>query len=85
MWRGPKNYTSAHQLDLQLLPLAAPDALMHIFNLTLITGSIPTVWKTAFVSPLLECGSVDDLNNCCPISKLPCLAKILEWLVNSQM
>ena len=72
-------------LDPQLLLLAAPvvtDALMHIFNQTLISEIIPTVWKTALVSPLHKCGSVDDR---IIITKLPCLAKKLERLVNSQL
>ena len=63
---------------------------MLIFNLTLITGSIPTVCKTACISPLHKCGPVDDLNNYHPISKLPFLYRlllhiILEWLVISQL
>lgn len=73
-------------MDPQLLLLAAliiTDALMHIVNL--ITRNIPTVWKTAFVSLLHKGGLVDDLNNYCPIFKLPCLAKILERLVNNQL
>ena len=41
--------------------------------------------KTALVSSLHKCGPVDDLNNYCPISKLPCLANILEQLVNGQL
>ena len=43
------------------------------------------MWKTALVSPLHKFGPVDNLNNYHPISKLPCLTKILEWLVNSQL
>ena len=38
-----------------------------------------------FVLPLHKDGSSGDLNNCRPISKLPCLAKVLERLVNNQI
>ena len=75
-------------MDPHLLLLAVPvitNVLVHIFNLTLITGIIPAVWKTALVSPLHRCGPVNDFNNYHPISKLPCLAKLLEQLVNSQL
>ena len=84
----PKKSTGADELDPQLLVLASPiisDFITHIFNLTLITDSIPSLWKTAHVSPLHKGGPTDDLNNYRPISKLPCLAKILELLVNNQL
>ena len=47
--------TGADQLDPHRLRLAAPvitDALTHVFNLTVITGIISTVWKTASASSL---------------------------------
>ncbi len=56
--------------------------LTHIFNLSLASGKIPKVWKSAHVIPLLNGGDPSDLNNYRPIS-IPCLAKILESLVNS--
>lgn len=63
--------------------IASP--LTHIFNLTFTSGKIPAVWKAAQVIPLLKGGSPSDLNNYRPISKLCCLAKILESIVNSQL
>ena len=76
------------KLNPGLLLLAAPlivNILTHIFNLTLLTGTIPVLWKTAFVLPLHKNGSSDDLNNYWPISKLLWLAKVLERLVNNQI
>lgn len=63
--------------------IAAPIA--HIFNLTFISGEIPAIWKTAQVLPLFKSGDHTDLNNYRPISKLCCLAKVLETLANHQL
>ena len=84
----PKKSVGPDNLDPNLLQLSAPlicGALTHIFNLTLLSSCIPTLWKTAFVLPLHKGGPADDLNNYRPISKLSCLAKILEQLVNKQL
>ena len=84
----PKKSTGADDLDPQLLLLASPvisDIITHIFNLTLETNNIPRLWKTAYVSPLHKGGPTGELNNYRPISKLPCLAKILEHLINNQL
>ena len=85
---GAKKSTGADQLDPHLLLLAASvitDALTHIFNLTLVTGIIPTVRKTALVSPLHKYDPVDDLNNYRSLS-LNCLVWLeSERLVNSQL
>ena len=79
---GPKKSSGADQLDPHLLLLAAPDitrALMHIFNFTLITGIIQTVWKLLL---FLHCTNVVLWVTSVIIIKLPCL---LEQLVNSQL
>lgn len=39
----------------------------------------------AHVTPLHKSGAKDDLNNYRRISKLPCLSKILESLINNQL
>ncbi len=84
----PRKPTGADHLNTRLLILAAPfivDILLHIFNLTLLTGCIPNIWKTAFVTPLHKSGPTNELNNYRPISKLPCLTKILERLISNQI
>lgn len=63
--------------------IAAP--LTSLFNLTLSSNSIPKLWKSAYVLPLLKGGEPTALNNYRPISKLPVLAKILEGLVSDQL
>ncbi len=44
--------------------------LIYIFNLSLTTGVIPEIWKSAFVVPLLKGGDSTILDNYRPISKL---------------
>lgn len=56
----------------------------YLFKLSITSGIVPLVWKSAHVIPLFKGGDKNDLNNYLPISKLPCLAKILESLVNDQ-
>uniref|UniRef100_A0A3B1IPA0 Reverse transcriptase domain-containing protein n=1 Tax=Astyanax mexicanus TaxID=7994 RepID=A0A3B1IPA0_ASTMX len=58
---------------------------LYIFNLSVLSCRIPRVWKTAHVIPLHKGGEATELNNYRPISKLSCLAKSLESLVNSQL
>lgn len=51
----PRKPTGADHLNTLLLILAAPfivDILLHILNLTLLTGCIHNIGKTAFVTPL---------------------------------
>ncbi|XP_032421926.1 uncharacterized protein LOC116721974 [Xiphophorus hellerii] len=59
--------------------------ITHIFNLSVSTGTIPEVWKASYVTPIHKGGETSDLNNYRPISKLSCLAKILEKLVSNQL
>ena len=50
-----KSSVGADQLDPRLLKLAAPiiaRPLTHIFNLSLFSGYIPSIWKSALVVPL---------------------------------
>ena len=74
---------SPYLLQLSAGIIAVP--LAHIFNLSLTSGTIPEIWKNAQVIPLHKGGSQADLNNYRPISKLCCLAKILESLVSFQL
>jgi len=53
-----------------------------LFNKSLETGTFPSVWKKACVTPIFKRkGSSSDPTNYRPISLLPCLSKVLEKLV----
>ncbi len=59
--------------------------LTYLFNLSLSTNEIPSIWKTAYVWTLFKGGDPTVLNNYIPISKLSILSKVLELLVNDQL
>ncbi len=76
------------KLDPHFLKLAADfiaPPLTYLFNLSLSTNEIPSIWKTAYVQPLFKGGDPTVLNNYRPISKLSILSKVLESLVNDQL
>ncbi len=75
-------------LDPYFLNIAAEhiaEPLTHIFNLTIETGLIPSVLKSAYVTPLLKGGDRSNPNKYRPISKLSALAKVLEGLISDQL
>lgn len=85
---NPRKSKGADLLEPKLLQIAAlviTSVITHIFNLTLLSGKIPKVWKAAHVLPLHKGGDSSDPNNYRPISKLSCLVKILERLISVQL
>uniref|UniRef100_A0A8C5P977 Reverse transcriptase domain-containing protein n=1 Tax=Leptobrachium leishanense TaxID=445787 RepID=A0A8C5P977_9ANUR len=62
-------------------------ALTHIFNLSLSTGSFPSAFKHALVTPLLKKPSLDtnSPSNYRPVSLLPFKSKLLEKLVFNRL
>ena len=59
--------------------------LCYIINLTLSSGIIPSIWKTAKITPVHKSGPVDNPDNYRPISILPALSKIMEKVVYDQL
>ncbi len=59
--------------------------LTHIFNRTVVSGTIPSEWKTARVTPIFKEGDTCDVNNYRPISILPVVMKILERAIHNQL
>ena len=57
----------------------------HIINLSIITETVPSVFKEAKVVPLFKKGSKLDPGNYRPVSLLNVLSKILERAVHSQL
>ena len=54
-----------------------------MFNTSLSTGHVPSIFKTAYVVPRLKKPDLDadDIKNYRPISNLPVLTKLLERIV----
>ena len=69
---------------LKKIILAIVDPLVHIFNISLNTGSVPNLMKIAKVVPLLKKGDNQLVSNYRPISLLTSLSKILEKLVHTR-
>ncbi|KAI8517787.1 hypothetical protein Bbelb_038040 [Branchiostoma belcheri] len=72
----------------RLIRHAAPvitGPLTYIYNLSLSTGIVPTVWKTAKVTPLHKDGDKNNCNNYRPISVIPSFMKILEKAIHAQV
>ena len=69
---------------LKKIILAIVDPLVHIFNISLNTGSVPNLMKIAKVVPLFKKGDNQLVSNYRPISLLTSLSKILEKLVHTR-
>lgn len=54
-------------------------------NTSIVTGSYPSLWKHALVTPAFKSGEFDEVNNFRPISILPILSKILEKIISNQL
>ena len=54
------------------------EPLIHIFNLSIISGIFPSRWKIARVIPFYKQGDKFDVSNYCPIAILSLLSKVLE-------
>ena len=63
--------------------LAPP--LAHVLNLSIITSTVPSIWKSAKITPTFKSGNADLVENYRPISVLPVLSKILEKAVHQQL
>ncbi len=68
---------------LQAISSSVIPAFTHIINTSLHTGTFPTAFKQARVSPLLKKPALNPalLENYRPVSLLPFIAKTLEWVV----
>src|SRR5208282_1033647 len=62
-------------------------SLVELFNKSLLQGVVPTVFKSAYITPLLKKPTLDRVENKSyrPISNLPVLSKTLERLVARQL
>lgn len=62
-----------------LYELAEP--VCRIFNISLSSGVVPTIWKEAIITPVLKTQNASSEHKICPISLTECLSKILENLM----
>lgn len=72
----------------QLIKLIHPyivAPLTHIFNLSLLNGKFPNVWKLGVVSPIHKDGDKTSPSNFRPITLLSIFSKLLEKIVNKRL
>jgi hypothetical protein len=55
--------------------------LLHIFNLSLSTGTFPSKWKDSFLIPIFKTGKRNDVRNYRGVAILSCFAKLFEVTV----
>ena len=78
---SPDKATGIDKIAARLLRLAAPAVALSIaklINLSFCTGTFPSRWKIAKVTPLYKNGAECDPCNYRPISVLPVLSKVIE-------
>ena len=79
--------TGLDGLGPRILKLITPiisKSICHIINLSIMTGTFPTILKQARVIPIHKSGNTEDPGNYRPISILPTLSKIIEKHVVKQ-
>ena len=59
--------------------------LAKLFNISIFTGTFPSQWKTAVVTPIFKKGNRVDISNYRPISILSSVSKIFEHLIDKQL
>ncbi|KAJ0183234.1 hypothetical protein K1T71_001210 [Dendrolimus kikuchii] len=56
-----------------------------LFQRSMCEGVVPSIWKSAFISPIHKKGPKDKVENYRPISKLCLIAKVFERIVYNQL
>ena len=78
-------YDGISHYMLQLLLPYCLSPLTHIINVSLESGNIPKLWKTAIVHPIPKISNIKELKDLRPINLLPVCAKLLEKIVYYQI
>lgn len=75
-------------INLKMIIMIFPQSLEYItdiINCSISSSSFPDIWKIAKILPLPKNNSPNDVNDLRPISILPCLSKVLERVVCTQL
>ena len=68
------------------LPRSGMDFLLHIFNLSWFSHSIPSIWKTSSIIPIHKMGKpLDSPASFRPISLTSCISKLFECIIPSRL
>ena len=62
------------------------DMLLKIINKTWDSGSLPQIWKTANIVPILKNGKTKNkVSSYRPISLTSCISKVAERMINARL
>ena len=75
---------SIHSFTLKATATEISSMLAHIFLQSLETGSVPSDWKHAYVTPIFKKGTKSDPRNYCPISLTSVVCKMMEHILVKQ-
>lgn len=67
-----------------LFPLVG-NYILHLVNTILTTSTFPKLWKIAKIVPISKNNGMSDIDNLRPISILPILSKMVEYLMKDQL
>jgi hypothetical protein len=85
----PANSSVGHDgISVEMLkksPAAVYVALEIIFNASIDTGTFPSQWKEALITPIYKKGNIYDPANYRPIALLSIISKVLERLISVQL
>ena len=56
-----------------------------IFNSSLLSGNIPTIWKKSLNTPIFKKGEPSNSNNYRPISITCVMCRVLERIISKQL
>ena len=71
---------------LKHLPRSGMDFLLHIFHLSWISYSFPSIWKTSSIIPIHKMAKpLDSPASCRPISLTSCVSKLFERIILSRL
>ena len=76
------------EISARILSLVAPSissSLASLFNYSIATNSWPREWKSAVIIPVPKSGSLELVENFCPVSILPIVSKVFERLISRQI
>ena len=76
---------SIHPQVLKTTAAEISPMLTHIFKQSLETGTVPSQWKHAYVSPIFKKGQRSDPRNYRPISLTSLVCKSMEHIIVSQI
>ena len=84
----PTSSCGVDGLNARIIKAAGPSifpVLLHLINVSIRQHIFPRVWKVGCVTPLFKDGSKSDPSNYHPISVLPCIGKLMERVVHTQL